>query len=366
MMERTDRSVIYLWAMLLCIGIVAVSSISVHNSGSWFNPLLTRHVLYVGVSIVAFVVGYAIPTNFFQQFYRGFWLLAFVLAVMVLIPFIGSERGGSRRWISLYFFTVQVSEWIKPLLVVFIAGYLANNLEVVQRSILSSCIVIGGVGVVLALVYLEPDFGTVAIVGLVTFGMLYFAKVRMSHLLVLGCVGLSGVGALLVLEPYRLARFTAYLSPWAEETEFHGSYQITNSLISFGRGELFGTGIGTGLQKTFTPAPHNDFIFATLAEETGLIGASVVLLLILALAYRCAVVGRNNMNVKEPFSGLFAYGVALLIGIQAMIHVGVNVNALPTKGLTLPFISFGGNSLVTFAGMLGMVFRIQTSNSTQP
>ena len=363
MKERGDNLVVHLWLMLLCIGVIAVSSVATHLSGTWANPMLLRHVAYVGVSVVAFALGCAIPTAFFQQFHRAFWLLALLLSVAVLSPVIGLEEGGSRRWISLYFFTLQVSEWIKPLLIVFIAGYLATHYQTVQRSLGPILVTLIAVSAVLGLVLLEPDYGTVAIMGAVTMGMLYFAKARMSHLVLLGGMALSGVGALLILEPYRVTRFMTMFSPWASGDQYGESYQITNSLISFGRGELTGTGIGTGFQKTFTPASHNDFIFATIAEETGLVGASVVLFILLALVYRCGVVGRDNMNSERPFNGLFCYGVALLIGLQSLIHVGVNVNALPTKGLTLPFISYGGNSLVILAGMLGMVYRMRVPHT---
>ena len=245
---------------------------------------------------------------------------------------------------------------------IYVAGYLAANSEKVQRSLLPILVVLTAVGMVLGLVFFEPDYGTVAIIGIVTIAMLFLAKARLSHLIVLGGAAVCGIGALLVLEPYRVTRLTTLLSPWDKGAEFSTGYQLTNSLISFGRGEWTGTGLGTGLQKTFTPASHNDFIFATIAEETGIVGSAIVLTLIMVLVYRCFSTARGCLESSTRlFDGFFCYGVGLLIAFQTIVHVGVNVGALPTKGLTLPFISFGGNSLIILTGLIAMVARIDTS-----
>lgn len=324
--------------------------------------MFVRHVGYAALSGVALVVAYMIPTEFYSQFHRAAWLLAVILAGLVLIPGIGIESGGGRRWISLHYFTIQVSEVIKPLLLIFIAGYVANNFERTQRSLAPLLTLLIAVGVVLALVILEPDFGTVAIMGTVTVGVLFLAKARLSHLFVLGSFAISGIAALLYLEPYRVTRLMTLFSPWEEGVKLNEGYQLTNSLISFGRGELTGTGLGTGLQKTFTPASHNDFIFATIAEEAGVIGASVVLGLLMALVYRIGKIARSSLNQERCFESMLCYGVALLIGFQALIHVGVNAGLFPTKGLTLPFISYGGNSLLVLSALIGMVLRIARTN----
>ena len=365
MTTARSLSLFYLWCALVAIGILAISSVTVHIADSWTNGMLVRHLVYVALSVGALVIAYTIPTEIFSQFHRLAWLLALLVAGLVLIPGIGIEEGGARRWISLHFFTVQASELVKPLLIVFIAGYLASNFEQVQRSLWPILVVLFAVSVVLGLVFLEPDYGTVAIMGLVVVGVLFLANARMSHLVVLGSVAISGIGALLYLEPYRVSRLMTMLSPWEEGVEFDAGYQLTNSLIAFGRGEFTGTGLGTGLQKTFTPASHNDFIYATIAEETGLIGASVVLLLILGLVYKIGSIARESLESDRRFESLFCYGVALLIGFQALIHVGVNTGVLPTKGLTLPFISYGGNSLLILSGLIGMVLRIHVTNTSE-
>ena len=359
-----DRSltVLYLWVILIGFGVIAVASVSVHLTDSWINSMFVRHVGYAALSGVALLLAYMIPTKFYCQFHRAAWLLALLLAGLVLIPGIGIESGGGRRWISLHYFTIQVSEVIKPLLLIFIAGYLANNFERTQRSLAPLLMVLIAVGVVLALVVLEPDFGTVAIMGTVTVGVLFLAKARLSHLFVLGSFAISGIAALLYLEPYRVTRLMTLFSPWEEGVKLNEGYQLTNSLISFGRGELTGTGLGTGLQKTFTPASHNDFIFATIAEEAGVIGASVVLGLLMALVYRIGKIARTSLRQERCFDSMLCYGVALLIGFQALIHVGVNAGMFPTKGLTLPFISYGGNSLLVLSALIGMVLRIDRTN----
>ncbi len=349
----------------MAVGVIAVASVTVHLANSWTNDMLLRHVLYVAISGVALALAYLIPTQRFHQFHRLAWLLAVLLAAIVLVPGIGVESGGGRRWISLHFFTIQVSELIKPLLLVYIAGFVANHFEQTQRSLGPLLVVLGAVGVVLGLVILEPDFGTVAIMGLVTVGVLFLANARLSHLLVLGGLALSGIAALLYVEPYRVSRLMTLLSPWDESVKLNEGYQLTNSLISFGRGEFTGTGLGTGLQKTFTPASHNDFIFATIAEETGMFGATLVLAFLMALAYKIGNVARRALARDQHFESMFCYGVALLIGFQALIHIGVNAGVFPTKGLTLPFISYGGNSLVILSGLIGMAMRIDQTNSVE-
>ena len=360
----TDRplTLLYLWLVLIGFGIIAVSSVSVHLADAWLNSMLVRHVLYVLVSGIALLIAYWIPTSLFAQFHRLAWVIAFVLAALVLIPGIGILEGGGRRWISLYYFTIQPSEFIKPLLLIFIAGFLATNIERTQRSIMPILIVFGAVGVVLALVLLEPDFGTVAIMGTITVCLLFLAKARLSHLFVLGGIALSSIAALMYMEPYRVERLMTMLSPWDDEVRLHEGYQLTNSLIGFGRGEFTGTGLGTGLQKTFTPESHNDFIFATIAEETGFFGAMVVLGFLMAFVYRIAVIARTALQQDRHFDSMLCYGVALLVGFQVLIHVGANAGIFPTKGLTLPFISYGGNSLLVLSGLIGMVLRIDRNN----
>ena len=362
MISDRPLTLLYLWVVLIGFGVIAVASVSVHLTDSWINSMFVRHLGYAVLSGIALVLAYLIPTKFYSQFHRAAWLLALVLAGLVLIPGIGIESGGGRRWISLHYFTIQVSEVIKPLLLIFIAGYIGQNFERTQRSIAPILTVLVAVGAVLGLVILEPDFGTVAIMGTVTVAVLFLAKARLSHLLVLGGFAISGIAALLYIEPYRVTRLVTMFSPWEEGVKLNEGYQLTNSLISFGRGELTGTGLGTGLQKTFTPASHNDFIFATIAEEAGVIGATVVLGLLMALVYRIGNVARTVLNQERCFESMLCYGVALLIGFQALIHVGVNSGMFPTKGLTLPFISYGGNSLLVLSALIGMVLRIDRTN----
>ena len=362
MIAERQLTLLYLWAILLGFGVIAVASVSVHLADAWINPMLIRHIGYAALSGVALLLAYLIPTERYCQFHRAAWLLALLVAGLVLIPGIGIESGGGRRWISLHFFTIQASEVIKPLLLIYIAGYLANNFERTQQSIAPLLTVLGAVGLVLGLVFLEPDYGTVAIMGTATVGVLFLAKARLSHLFVLGSFAISGIAALLYLEPYRVSRLMTLLSPWEDGVKLNEGYQLTNSLISFGRGEFTGTGLGTGLQKTFTPASHNDFIFATIAEETGVIGASLVLLLLMALVYRIGNIARTALRADRCFESMLCYGVALLIGFQALIHVGVNAGIFPTKGLTLPFISYGGNSLFVLSALIGMVLRIDHSS----
>lgn len=363
MINSLDKSLIFLWLFVCCIGVLAISSVTIHTTGSLLNEILLKHLAYLVLSGVAFGIGLVLPLGLIHQFHRVWWCLAVLLACLVFIPGFGLEAGGSKRWLDLQYLSLQVSEWVKPLLIAYIAGYLATNQEKIQLSLFSQLMVLAAVGVVCVLVALEPDFGTVAILCMMTIGMLYIANARMSHMLVLGGIAVLCVVLLLVVEPYRVVRFMTYLAPWGAG-EYAESYQITNSLIAIGRGELTGTGLGNGLQKTFTPASHNDFIFSTIAEEVGLVGSMFVVCVLMVLVHRVAQIGTRNLGKDNFFEGFFCYGVALLIGLQVLIHVAVNVNAIPTKGLTLPFISYGGNSLVILAGLLGMVTQISSNTAS--
>jgi len=214
------------------------------------------------------------------------------------------------------------------------------------------------VGLLCGMLLLEPDFGSVVVLAGVTGGVLFLAGARLRHFLLIVLVAVLLLAVLSVLQPYRLQRLVTFLDPWA--VAYGSGYQLTQALIAFGRGDLFGLGLGAGIQKLlYLPEAHNDFIFAVVAEELGLIGALVVFGLLIALVLRIFRIAGKALADERPFAGYLAYGTALLLGIQCVINVGVNTGTLPTKGLTLPFISYGGNSLIVCCALIGLVLRVQ-------
>jgi cell division protein FtsW len=212
--------------------------------------------------------------------------------------------------------------------------------------------------VVCGLLLLQPDFGTAVVLCATACGLLFVAGARLRHFLAVVALGAAALVGIAVLQPYRLDRLVSFADPW--QFAFGSGYQLTQALIAFGRGEIFGLGLGEGIQKLFyLPEAHNDFIFAVIAEELGLVGALTVLSLFAVLVVRILRVGRQALDAGTAFGGYLVYGVGLLLGVQCLINLGVNTGVLPTKGLTLPFVSYGGNSLVVSCAMIGLVLRVQ-------
>ena len=346
---------------LVTIGLIMVASASVAlEIGSVSYAL--RHTLYVTSALCLFIFVLNIELSFWERVHRLCLVAALILAVLVLIPGIGVEVNGSRRWINLGFMTLQASEWIKFLVLIYLAGYLArtqaslrNEPRALLRPILS-------IAVLLTFVLFEPDFGTAVVLAITTVGLLFVAGVRIRHFLAIGALGSFLLVLLIILQPYRLERIASYLDPWS--VAFGSGYQLTQALIAFGRGEVFGVGLGEGIQKlSYLPEPHNDFILAVIAEEAGFLGVFIIVMLFTVIVLRFLRVGAKAVRADRIFAGLLAYGAGLLIGIQAFINMGVSSGMLPTKGITLPFVSFGGNSLWVTASITALVFRAKFESS---
>jgi cell division protein FtsW len=253
---------------------------------------------------------------------------------------------------------VQPAETAKLFVLVYFAGYLARFHEAIVDDARALVRPLVALGIVCALLLLQPDFGTTVVLGAMAVGMLFVAGARLRHFLLIVSIGALMVAALAILQPYRMQRLISFVDPW--EFAFSSGYQLTQALIAFGRGEIFGLGLGEGIQKLFyLPEAHNDFIYAVVAEELGLVGALTLLVLFAVLVMRVLRIGRRALVEGDRFGGYLAYGVGLTLGIQCLINLGVNTGILPTKGLTLPFVSFGGNSLVVSSVMLALVLRLQ-------
>lgn len=359
--QRVDWTLLSLWLVLMSIGLVMVASASVafaaaNYGDTWY--FAKRHGVYMVMGVTLAMVVVSIPMSVWQRYAGYFLLFTLLLLVIVLIPGVGKKVNGSQRWLSLGIISVQVSEIAKFCAVVFFASFFArryHELHFGWQGFLKPLLV---VGLFVVLLLLEPDFGSSVVLSATVFAMMFIAGVRMWHFLLLIGLGVASLGAVAVFSPYRMQRLITFLDPWADQ--FNTGYQLTQSLIGFGRGEWFGLGLGNSLQKLFfLPEAHTDFIFAIIAEEFGLIGATIVIGLFVALILRIFTIAKNNLAVGKAFAAFAAFGVAILFSFQVFINVGVASGLLPTKGLTLPFISYGGSSLLVSCVLLAFVMRIE-------
>ena len=350
MMARIDHPLLMIWLVILALGTVMVASSAVEN--------VSKHGFFVILALLAFGFMLLVPLRLWQASHRLAWLVAFGLCAVVLIPAVGGQVNGARRWIDLGGFTLQPAEISKFLLLVYVAGYLARFSDQIADQPLVILRLLVMIGAVAGLLLRQPDFGSVVVIGASVCGMLFIAGARLRHFFAVVALAGTALVALAYTQPYRMARLTTFTDPWSYA--FDGGYQLTQALIAFGRGEFFGLGLGESIQKLdYLPEAHNDFIFAVVAEELGLLGASGLLALFAVLLLRLLRVARVTLRSSAPFAGYLVYGVALLLGIQFLINIGVNTGVLPTKGLTLPFVSYGGNSLIVSCAMLGLVTRAQ-------
>jgi cell division protein FtsW len=352
MTRRLDYPLVMAWILILGLGIVMVSSAGIAKD----VDLLPRHAVYLMLALLGFGVTLVVPLAIWQSTHRLAWIVAVVLCVLVLVPGIGSEVNGARRWISLGGFTVQPAEVAKFLLLVYLAGYLARFDDRMADDAMTLFKPLMMTAVIAGLLLAQPDFGTAVVLTAAACGLLFMAGARLRHFLGIVAVAGFALAVLAYQQPYRLSRLITFTDPWAYATD--GGYQLTQALIAFGRGETMGLGLGEGIQKLdYLPEAHNDFIYAVIAEELGLIGALAVIGLFVFLVLRILRVARLAMQNGRAFAGYLAYGVALFIGLQYLVNLGVNTGVLPTKGLTLPFVSYGGNSLIVSCALLGLVCR---------
>ena len=353
---RIDLSLVTAWLVLVVVGIVMVSSATASQpEGSGYY--LAKHGVYVLGSLVV-VAGLAcVPLRVWEVMHVPCLLLAVVLCALVLVPGVSQEINGSRRWVELGLIRFQPAEAAKFLVVVYLAGCVARAGDALSTHWQLLLKPVALVVVVLVLILYQPDFGSVVLLALLTGGILFVGGARLRDFLLLAVLGGVALAAVAVVQPYRVERLMTFLDPWA--TPYSSGYQLTQALIAFGSGGFFGLGIGEGVQKLlYLPYPHNDFIYAVIAEELGLVGAVAILALLVALTVRICRIGRDAVAERRVFAGMVAYGAALLLGMQTVFNVGVNTGMLPTKGLTLPFVSFGGNSLLVCSGLVALALRV--------
>lgn len=352
---------------LMMVGLMMVASSSVMISTKYFHQpfhFLIRQCCYLlaGLCIALFVL--RIDTKFLEK-YSTFFLFACVLFLMlVLIPGIGRVVNGSRRWLAIGPIGIQVSELAKIAMIAYVAGYLVRQQKRIENSMLSFIKPMIVTGLVSFLLLMEPDFGaTVVIIGTVM-AMLFLSGVRARYYVGLLFLVVLAVAALAVSSPYRVARLTAFLDPWADQ--FNTGYQLTQSFIAFGRGGWLGVGLGDSVQKLFyLPEAHTDFLFAVLAEELGLFGILLVLTLYSVLVVKGLMIGFTAYSQQRFFAAYMAYGLAFWLGLQSAINMGVNSGLLPTKGLTLPMLSYGGASMMVNCIVMALLLRIDYENRWQ-
>ena len=349
-----DRPLLFAWLFTLAFGLVMVASASV----SMDRDFLPRHGAYLGVALAAFLAMLAIPLAVWRRCRHLAWIAALVLCAAVLVPGVGQTVNGATRWIDLGIVTLQPSEAARLFLLVYLAGFLAQYDDALKDDsrLMAGPLVV--LGVILALLVAEPDIGSVVVLGCTAGALLFLAGMRLRYFIPLVLVGAALFSFLAIAQPYRLERLITFTDPWA--TAYGSGYQLVQALIAFGRGELFGLGLGAGIQKLYyLPEAHNDFIFAVIAEELGLAGALTLLALYSFLVYRILAAGKGLLERGGKFGGYLCYGVGIMLGVQALINLGVSSGILPTKGLTLPFISYGGNSLIVCCTLVGLVCRAQ-------
>ena len=353
-------------SVLLTIGLLMMTSASVEMASSRYgDPYfhLKRQSVFAVLGCIAMLITLHLPMRLWRSISGYLLLLSFALLTLVLIPGVGRVVNGSARWIDLGFFNLQPSELAKVFIVIYVAAYLerhANEVRSAFVGFLKPLLVVAGAVVLL---HFEPDHGAMVILLATVFCLIFLAGAKISRFLPLLLLCVGGVAYIAVMKPYVIERFTSYWNPWAVENVFNGGYQLTQALIAFGRGEWFGVGLGNSIQKLyFLPEAHNDFILAIIGEELGLLGASFVVFLFVCLVYMGFSIGRQALSRGALFSAYVAFGVSLLFAGQALINIGVNVGLLPTKGLTLPFLSYGGASLIVCFYMAAILLRIQYEN----
>lgn len=349
---------------LVGLGLVMVASasmvISDRNYGYPFHFII-RQSIYLGLGIIIGAIVTRIKIEFWEKVSGYLLLISLGLLVLVLVPHIGHEVNGSRRWIGFGPFRVQVSEVVKFCVVVYLASYCVRRQKEVQESVLGFIKPMVLLAIICFLLLLEPDFGAMAVIMITAMGMLFLAGVRLWQFVVLLILVAAAMALVAIAAPYRMERLTTFMHPWLHQ--FGSGYQLTQSLIAFGRGGWFGVGLGNSIQKLFyLPEAHTDFLFAVLAEELGLVGTLSVIGFFGLFIGRILKIGYIAHQQQRLFSSFLAFGFGFWLSLQAMVNIGVNAGVLPTKGLTLPMMSYGGSSMIINCIVIAILLRIANEN----
>lgn len=353
-----DLTLVLIALTLFAIGFVIVTSASMpiaerlHDNPFYFA---IRHAIYIGLAIIAAMIVMNLPMNFWRV--ANPYLLLFAIALLVAVLIIGRTVNGSTRWIVIGPVTIQAAEPAKLFFFCYLAGYLVRRYEEITENFKGFIKPLAVFFLLAILLLNQPDLGTVIVMFATTIGLLFLGGAKLWQFFGLVFTGVLAVVALILYEPYRVKRVTAFLDPWADP--FGSGYQLTQSLMAYGRGSWFGQGLGNSLQKLeFLPEAHTDFIMAILAEELGYVGVLVVLILILSLVAIALKIGNKAMSQERPFDAFLAYGIGIWFSFQTAVNVGASSGILPTKGLTLPLVSYGGSSLIVMSIAVAILLRI--------
>lgn len=374
---RYDMGVILAAGALASLGVIMVASSSIaiadgQHVGAFYY--LTRHLVFLGLGIALAIAMMRIELAWLERNAVILLLLSIILLLLVFVPGLGLRINGARRWIRLGIAGFQSVEAVKLIFIVYLASYIVRHRDNIQSRFFSVLKPLGMAGVLVVLLLAQPDFGSATLIIAVTVGMVWLGGARFRNLFYLAIPVMPAIAWAAMTSDYRVKRLTSFLNPW--EHPFDDGFQLSQALIAIGRGEWFGVGLGASVQKLFyLPEAHTDFILAVIAEELGFAGILLVLLLFAALVGRAFILGLRAIESGRRFAGYCALGIGLCIGLQALVSIGVNLGALPTKGLTLPLISSGGSSVLMTCAMIGLLLRVsyelsqavqadvQTSNS---
>jgi cell division protein FtsW len=346
---------------------IAMAEASAHTGyHAWY--FLVRHAVFVIVGFAAAAIAFQIPTKAWQRLAPWLFVVGVALLVAVLVPGIGKSVNGAKRWLPLAIVNVQPSEFMKLAAVLYAASYATRKAaflhagEPLKHTLLRGFAPLFAVMVATGwLLVQEPDFGALVVIVAIAFGILFLGGLDWRLFLGLAMLLPIALTAIMIAAPYRLQRLSGFLDPWADP--LHKGYQLSHSLIAFGRGEWLGVGLGSSVEKLlYLPEAHTDFLLAVIAEELGFVGVAMVVLLFAWILYRAYAIARQAARLERAFAALVAWGIGVWIGVQAFINMGVNMGVLPTKGLTLPFLSFGGSGIVANCVALAILLRIDWEN----
>jgi cell division protein FtsW len=367
--SQSEIDLMLLWSglALLLVGLVMVYSASIAFAegnrilGNQPGYFLWRHTIFLSVALVAGAIVFQIPLTLWEKYASHLFLLGVVMLIIVLIPGLGRDVNGARRWLPLIVINLQPSELMKLFAVLYAADYTfrkmkdMHNLKKAFLPMAGAMVLVGG------LLLKEPDFGAFVVITSIAFGILFLGGMKARLFAILFVVLVIAFAILILVSPYRRDRIFGFMDPWADA--FGRGYQLSHSLIAFGRGEFFGVGLGASVEKLFyLPEAHTDFLLAVIGEELGFAGVVAVVGLFALLVQRAFAIGRQAVLLQRIYPGLVAMGIGIWIGIQSFINMGVNVGLLPTKGLTLPLMSFGGSGIVANCVALGILLRVDWEN----
>ena len=364
-----DQALVWVTVALLMFGLVMVYSASIAMPD---NPkfaryahthFLMRHVLSLVVAFVVALLAFQVPVSSWEKLAPWLFIASLTLLILVLVPFIGKGVNGARRWITLGFMNFQPSELAKFAVLLYAADYMVRKMDVKERFFRAVMPMAAAIAVVGLLLLAEPDMGAFMVISVIAMSILFLGGVNARMFFAIALVVVIAFGLMVMLSDWRRERIFAYLDPWSEKHSLGKGYQLSHSLIAFGRGEIFGVGLGGSIEKLhWLPEAHTDFLMAVIGEEFGLIGVLVVIGLFMWMVRRIMHIGRQSIALDRLFAGLTAQGIAIWIGFQTFINIGVNLGALPTKGLTLPLMSYGGSAILMNLISLAVVLRIDYEN----